>query len=176
MNFAIKLNNNSYYPLCKEFLDIMAEEDNLNSLESIDNFTLKHTKLDLIESLKRSNIYFPEDISNIDFVIYYFDNKKNRELKVYTADDADYINLNVIEFIYEYANNKNILNQINNYFEKKNYIKEDLKSFTYILKNGSLIQIFDSLQRLSYLSKRLLKDYIYNDILLKNSVKKLELK
>ena len=39
-----------------------------------------------------------------------------------------------------------------------------------------LIQIFDSLQRLSYLSKRLLKDYIYNDILLKNSVKKLELK
>lgn len=176
MNFAIKLNNNSYYPLCKEFLDIMTEEDNLNSLEAIDKFTLKHTKMELIESLKRSNIYFPEDISNIDFVIYYFENKKNRELKVYTADYVDYVELNLIDFIYEYSNNKNILNQINNYFEKKNYIKDDLKRFTSILKNGSLIQIFSFLDKLDYLSRRLLKDYIYNEIIPKNKTKRLELK
>lgn len=176
MNFAIKLNHNSYYPLCREFLDIMNENDSFNSLEEIDNFTLNHTKLDIMESLKRSNICFPTDIMSNELVIFYVDNKKYRELKVYTADDLEYINLDLVNFINENINDKSIINQICNYFENKNHNPEELKEFANILKNGSLIQIYNSLSNLTYYSKRLLKGYIYNKIICKTRTKKLELK
>ena len=97
-------------------------------------------------------------------------------MKVYTADDLEYINLDLVNFINENINDKSIINQICNYFENKNHNPEELKEFDNILKNGSLIQIYNSLSNLTYYSKRLLKGYIYNKIICKNRTKKLELK
>ena len=176
MNFAIKLNHNSYYPLCREFLDIMNDNDSFNSLEAIDNFTLNHSKLDIMESLKRSNIYFSTDIMNNELVIFYVDNKKYRELKVYTADDLEYINLDLANFINENITDKGIINQICNYIENKNHNPEELKEFANIIKNGNLIQAYNSLSNLTYYSKRLLKGYIYNKIICKTRAKRLKLK
>jgi hypothetical protein len=175
MNFALKLNNNSYYPLSREFIDIITEEDNLDTLEGIDNFTSKHTKEELIESLKRSNIKFSEDLENTEFIIYYYDNEKNRELKVYTSDDIDYLEFNLIEFIYHLVD-KNVINQIYNYFNSKNYIPKELKQFTIVLKECSIIQIINDLNSLNYYSIRLLKDYVFNEVLKKLEEKKLKLK
>ena len=88
----------------------------------------------------------------------------------------EYINLDLVNFINENINDKSIINQICNYFENKNHNPEELKEFDNILKNGSLIQIYNSLSNLTYYSKRLLKGYIYNKIICKNRTKKLELK
>ena len=176
MNFALKINNNTYYPLCKEYLDITDEYDRLDSLEKIDIFTAKHTDGEIKSSIKRSNILNEEQIDNSELVIIYYDKKRIRELQVYTADNIDYLEFDTLDFILQKSSNKNILNQIDNHFSSKNYIPQDLQQFASILNRYTLIYITVSYDNLCYISRRLLKDYIFNEVLRRIDVNKLERK
>ena len=174
MNLSIVVNNRDYY-LSKEYLDIATEEDNLNTLYGIDMFTSRFTKQDIIESVKRSNIIADiEALGESKLVIKYNENNKIREYNAYTYDDIDYWTFEVGDFFFKNADKKNILNQINNYFSNKTYLPEDLVMFSQLLKVGSIIQILHEYSNLSYRSVRIIKDYIYNEILPKLDEKTLK--
>ena len=174
MNLALKFNNNYYYPLEKEFLDII-EVDNIDSLEGIDNFLKKYTKDEIIESIKRSNVVADEELlNNCEIVIIYVENKKIRELKTYTKDDKDYINFDSMDFLFKNFGRKNVINKLNNYFTSKTYLPEDLNLFAENLKSASIGQMINGYILLSYRSRRILKDYIYNEIVLNEEEKVLK--
>ena len=174
MNLALKFNNNYYYPLEKEFLDII-EVDNIDSLEGIDNFLKKYTKDEIIESIKRSNVVADEELlNNCEIVIIYVENKKIRELKTYTKDDKYYINFDSMDFLFKNFGRKNVINKLNNYFTSKTYLPEDLNLFAENLKSASIGQMINGYILLSYRSRRILKDYIYNEIVLNEEEKVLK--
>ena len=175
MNLSLKINNNNYYYLKEEYLDIISIDDKLNTLENIDNFTQKYSKEDIILSIKRSNIVADETLfENSQLVITYFEKEKIRELRVYTKEDIDYISFDPIDFLFRIIEKKNITNQINNYFISKRHTPEDLKIFVNILKQGSVGQVINYYINLQYKSKRILKDYIFNEILPKMDEKTLK--
>ena len=175
MNLALKFNNNNYYPIIKEYLDIITNEDDLNTLEGIDLFTSRFTKEEIIDSIKRSNIIANDEIlNNCELVITYTENKKVREFKVYTNDDIDYLNFESMEYLLRNVSNKNALNRLNNYFTSKSYMSEDLIEFASILNNVSIGQLINGYLKLSYKSRRILKDYIFNEMLIKEEGKVLK--
>lgn len=165
MVLAIKSNVNDYYPLRQEYLDIISKTDSLTNLENIDAFTSKFTMEELIESIKRANIVALEKIENASLVILFYENKKVRELPIYTKENIDYIQFNVEDFFLDSLSNKNFMNQIKNFFMSKNHTPEDLKQLMLALKNDSVLQITNAIAKLSYYSKRILKTYIWNEIL-----------
>ena len=174
MNLSIVVNNRDYF-LSKEYLDIATKEDNLTTLYGIDMFTSRFTREDIIESVKRSNIVADvEALYNSTLVIKYTEKNKMREYKAYTYDDIDYWTFEVGDFLFKNSDKKNILNQMNNYFNNKDYLPKDLIEFSKILNVGSVIQILHEYSNLEYRSIRILKDYIYNEILPKLNAKTLK--
>ena len=178
MMLALKFNKNNHYPLYKEYLDITTNIDDLSSLEGIDNFTAKFSKDEIINSVRRSNIIANEEMLEIaKLVIIYKDKEEDkniREFKVYTNEDIDYLNFETIEYLFRNISNKNILNRLNNHFTNKNYLDEDLINFASILNNISVGQLINSYMKLSYKSIRILKDYIYEEMLIKEEEKVLK--
>ena len=165
MNLSLKINNNNYYYLAKEYLDI-AIGYNFQTLEGIDEFLFAYPKKDIIEAIRRSNIIANEKIlENSELVITYFENKKVRELPVYTFDDIEYISFDVMDFIMRNIAKKNIINQINNYFISKSYLPKDLIEFAKTLKIESINVIINQYITLGYGSRRILKDYIFGEII-----------
>ena len=165
MNLSLKVNNNNYYHLKKEYLDIAKGYD-LESLSGIDDFLYSFSREDIMNSIKRSNIIADEHVFEVsELVITYFEKEKIRELSVHTLDDIDYITFDVIEFIIKNISKKNIINQINNYFVSKNYIPKSLIDFVNSLKSDGINTIINKYIILDYGCKRVLKDYIFNEIL-----------
>ena len=175
MILALKFNNNDYYPIVSEYLDILDKDDNITTLEGIDLFTSKYTKEEIIDSIRRSNIIANSEVlNNCELVITYCENKKIREYKVYTKDDIDYLKFDTIDFLFRNISNKNILNRLNNYFSNKSYLPEDLSSFANILNEISIGQLINCYMNLGYRSKRILKNYIFTEILPKTESKVLK--
>ena len=167
MNLALRINNNNYYPILKEYLDIAKNEDNFTTLDGIDRFLARFTTEEILDSIVRSNILDQDTVYNSTLVIIYRDNEKIRELETHTLSDTTYIDFEELAFILNMLDNKNVMNQINNYFISKNYMPEDLKNFANILKNDSIVQTIHAYDQMSYGSKRLVKDYVYNEIYFK---------
>ena len=175
MNLALKFNNNDYYPLYSEYLDIATDGNDFFSLEGIDNFTAKFTKDEIIDSVRRSNIIANEELlNNCELVIIYTENEKTREFKVYTNDDIDYLNFESMEYLLRNVSNKNTLNRLNNHFINKTYLPKDIIEFAEILNNISIGQLINGYLKLSYKSRRILKDYIFNEMLVKGEEKVLK--
>ena len=138
-------------------------------------FTCRFTKEAIIESIRRSNMIADADaLYDSNLVIQFEENGKVREYKVYTYDDIDYWTFEVSDFLFRNSDKKNILNQINNYFSNKSYLPKDLIEFSKILNDGSIIQILHEYSNLNYRSIRILKDYVYNEILPKLKEKTLK--
>ena len=175
MVLTLKFNNNDYYPIVREYLDIVTDADDLSSLEGIDNFTAKFTKEEILDSIRRSNIIAnPEMLEYAELVITYSENKKIREFKVYANDDIDYLNFDTIAYILKNVSNRNALNKINNHFINKTYLPNDIIEFATILNNVSIGQLINSYIKLSYRSRRILKDYIFEEMYVKENEKVLK--
>lgn len=174
MILALKMNNNDYYPLCEDYLDIMTQKDSLSNLKGIDDFTSQHDEEEIKSSIIRSNILPSEIIDNSQLVIIYKDNEKIREFTVNTLDNLDYIKFDTLEFILQNISNKNIINQIQNHFSSKNYLPQDLQQYVISLNKNSIIYITVTYNELIYISKRILKDYIFNEVFKRTNTKKLE--
>ena len=162
MKFALKIKNNDYYPIPAGYLDIMINDYNFANLDNIDKFTANFSEFEIKESIKRANFIDLDKIDISTLVIIYIDNQNIRELPVYTKDNSDYLEFNPIEFLIQIIQNKNLTNQICNYFNDKNYIPEDLQDFSKDIKDG--IVDYTKYDELSPMSKRLLKTYLYDQI------------
>lgn len=167
MNLNLKFDKYGYYPLQASFLDI-CDKQTLSTLEEIDEFTSKFTEEEIIESARRSNIVFPAS-ENIKLIITYLDNSKIREYKVYTKNDIEFLEFDVLEFLKGNISNKNVINQLKNFFECKKYIPGDLMEFIVNISTNSIVQIFYGYSKLEYKSKRLLKEYVFYEIVLKSN-------
>ena len=64
MNLALRINNNNYYPILKEYLDIAKNTDDFTTLEGIDRFLARNTSEEIFESIVRSNVLEQEVIYN----------------------------------------------------------------------------------------------------------------
>jgi len=162
MQIALKIEEYGYYPLTTSFLDI-CDKPTLATLEDIDEFTKKFTEDEIIESAKKSGIIVPEN-KKIKLVIFYIQNKTKKECKEYTKDDIEFLEFDVLDFFKDNISNKDVTNQLKNFFECKNYIPEDLTEFVLNINTVSIIQILHGYANLSYYSRRLLKEYIYEKI------------
>ena len=169
MNLSLRLHNNDYYPILIEYLDIAKESDSFETLRGIDSFLARFTTEEILDSIVRSNILNQDAVYNSSIVITYKDNDKIRELEAHTLSDTDYIDFEVMAYIFKIFNNKNRLNQINNYFTTKKYIPKDLKEFAEVLNNDTVLQVIDKFDEMCYGSQRLVKDYVYNKIYSKTS-------
>lgn len=185
MKFAMKLNNNDYFPIHKSYIDLAIENDDFNTLKGIDEFTSIYTKEELFESFVRSNVLKEEtfdilrnniykDNPNVGFVIIYNENGRIRELKAISKEDGIY-EFDVLEYLLNIIDNKNLINQICNFILTKNYISEDLKTFVILLSNheDDIIRVYYS--NLDYIDQRILKVYVFNKILNKEKTLKLSL-
>lgn len=172
MKLAIKINNNYYFPLSSEFIDIISESD-LDSLEHIDEFTNNITLEELYDSVVRSNIIDKNSLINSEFVIIVQEGKKTRELMIHTKDDTEFQNFNCFEYLLENIHDKNIINQINNFFKSKKYLSEDIHTFVDYIKYDIDENLLETLYlNLDYSDRRLLKGYLYKIYMKKNSVKR----
>lgn len=179
MKFAIKLNNNHYFPIDKSYIDLAIMNDDFETLNGIDEFTSIYTKEELFESFKRSNV-LPEETfdmiekniynedSNIDFVIIYKELEKFRELKVFTKDNGIF-EFDVLEYLVNNIDNKNMTNQLCNFFTTKNHVSEYLKNFVYLLNTQETDSVEIYFNELNYFDKRLLKTYIVNKVINKGN-------
>ena len=174
MNLNLKFDKYGYYPLHASLLDI-CDKQSLSNLEDSDEFTSKYTLEEILESAKRSNMVFPAS-ENIKLIITYLENSKIREYKAYTKDDNEFLEFDVLEFFKDNISNKNIINQLKNSFECKNYLPEDLIDFVMTINNASIIQILHNYTCLSYYSRRTLKEYIFEKIVPKLENKGLQRK
>lgn len=170
MKITLKFTGFGYYPIPANLLDI-CKDITLDSLYEIDDFASKYTKNEIIESAMRSNYEFPES-DDIKLVITFHDEKKLREYALYTKDDKEFLEFDVLNFLKDNITNKNIINQLKNFFECKNYIPNDLIAFISNINDNSIIQILHDYSNLCYLSHRLLKEYIFNNIVVKEEKNK----
>ena len=112
---AIKRGKNDFLPLEWQFTSFYNGED-LTSLEGIDTFTKRITRMDLLlEAVNLNMINIDERYTS--FSIIYSENNKYHELKegCIFAEDINIFDANqFIYFIINNIDNKDILNQIYN--------------------------------------------------------------
>lgn len=130
---VIKRNNNDYITL-EWHLTNLYNNENLNTLEGIDTFTSKVTRIELINELLKENM---SDLNDrfTSFEIIYYEKGKNRVLKegAIFKEDTYYSEDEFINLVLTNVNNKRILNNIYNICNiKDNNTK--LEEFKYILK------------------------------------------
>lgn len=185
MKFAIKLNTNSYYPLCSDFIDIMTSDDSLDSLEAIDSFTAKFSRDEIEESIKRSNVLTEnhfnykanDNESFFDLVIIYNESGKIRELKVYTKDDLKYLEFDVMTYISNNWYEVSFINQVYNFISNKSYLSQEIQDFSFLLRySHDLSKISLAYTNLNYNDKRFLKTYLYKIEEKKSNKNQLKLK
>lgn len=136
---AIKRENNDFLPLEWHYTSFYDGED-LKSLEGIDQFTKKMTKIDLLLEVVNLNMMGLEDRYR-DFTIIYKKNNKYYELKdgcIFLEDVPKCNDDALITFIIQNVDNKEILNHIYNLCYAKDE-EPKLKEFRFILNN---IQVF----------------------------------
>ena len=100
-----------YMPINLALLDI-GNGVNYNSIYDIDIFTRAFSKEEIIESVKRANIVTDEYLSGSLYIVELEDGKAKykHKYKALTSDILD--NFNLVNFIYNNVNNKNIMNSI----------------------------------------------------------------
>lgn len=122
---------------------------NYKTLNEIDTFTMKYTKEEIIDAIKRSNLVSEEYIHG-SLVIA--DNQKHNPLKV--IDKEFYNNFRIDEVLIKCINNKELLNNILNKFlsiSKDNIIYNEFKNS---LLNKNLEEAIDILFNLPYFNLR----------------------
>lgn len=132
---AIKRNNNDYLPL-EWNLTSSYDNEELTTIEGIDAFTSKITRISLLTDALALNIIDLEEKYK-SFVIIYYEKGKTRELKegpVFQEDEIDLSVDNFLETIIANIEDKNFLNDLKNACYTKNPEPELIK-FDYILKN-----------------------------------------
>lgn len=136
---TIKRDNNDYLPL-EWHLTEPYEGENLLSLEGIDSFTSKLSRVELLSEVLKANMIGPTEKYH-SFAIIYFEKGKNRELKEGTIFKEDNIPTEneIILFILENIQNKAVLNDLYNACNIK-IQEQKLEEFKFILKNISLFQ------------------------------------
>ena len=137
---AIKRDNNDYLPL-EWFRSQLYNGEEFNSLEGIDSFTSRMTKHDLLNDGLNLGLLDLDD-KFMDFSIIFHENGKWRELKegcifegLPQLDDDGFV-----DTIMAFASNKEVINNINNLFNK-GFNSEASKQLFMVLKNvGSILE------------------------------------
>lgn len=166
---VIKRDNKDYLPLEWNLFNNYNKE-NLNTLEGIDIFTTKTTKIDLLKEAISKNILSLDEKFR-DFAIIYNEKGKTRELKEgpIFKEDKDVLNPNnIITFISVNIDNKEFINTIITLLKDN---KKEIEEFKYILKNintfasrgnNAIVAALSTYNNLSYYDKRYLSIQIYN--------------
>ncbi len=139
---SIKRNNNDYLPL-EWNLTSLYQGENVYSLEGIDDFTKRITKLDFVSELLKENIVDSNDPFR-SFAIIYFEKGRYRELKegpVFLDDQQPFKEDELILYIFNNKDNKNALSIIYNFCNNIKIENTKLEEFKFIIKN---IDIFIS--------------------------------
>lgn len=137
---VIKRMNNDYRPLPWVSLPSYNNED-LTTLEGIDEFTKKTNEVALITELLDETIVDEEELFE-SFAIIYKENGRTREVKegVIYSDKKDKVTDSyTIKTIIDNYNNTNLLNHILNKAKKYKDIKEVLE-FMFIIKNINIFK------------------------------------
>lgn len=164
---AIKRNNNDYLPLEWNLIKIYNNE-NLNTLKGIDEFTSKINPAILIAECLNSRIVDQEEKFR-SFEIIYFEKGKYRELKEgpIFEDKNYYFDENYfIEKLKKYIKDKEFRNSLINKLEETS---ETIKAYKIILKNierylesdNATIAALSQYQKLSYEEIRNLKYLVF---------------
>ena len=140
----------SFIPITK--LDI-ADSYSYDTLMDIDSWTMKYTKEEVLESIKRANIVSSDYIEG-ELVIQ--DNQKHNPLQV--IDKDYYNNFKIDEFLHNSLNDKNRINTIINKYNSLSNDNNEL--FGKALKNGSINMALDILFMMPYLNIRKLMIYL----------------
>lgn len=168
---VVKRGKNDYVPIDWHILKSYNNE-NLNTLEGIDEFTTKHDKLSLINEIVNNNILTLNDLFQ-EFAIIYPEKGKNRQLKegVIFQDKKEYLNINnVISIIINNVNDKQFINNLSNLCKDEN-IK--VQEFKYILKNieifrekglNAIIAAISKFEEIPYDIRRKLSFYIIDKL------------
>lgn len=138
--------------------------ENLYTLEGIDKFTSKMTRRELIEELLALNIITPtEEFEN--FSIIFQGKKSPRELKegtVFKEDNAVLSEDELIDFLFDIQDNKQLLNEVYNICNTKNE-EARVQEFKFVLKQIDLFKIkgangvraaLSTFKKISYENKR----------------------
>lgn len=161
---AIKRNNNDYITL-EWHLTSMYKGENLNTLEGIDSFTSKTTRVDLIDEILKENMADRNDRFE-SFAIIYYEKGKNREVKEGTIfkEDLFYNEDEFIALILTIIDNKKALNKIYNLCNLKD-TNSKLEEFKYILKvidafkikgNKAVLAALLQFKKIPYETKRII--------------------
>lgn len=138
---VIKRNNNDYLSL-EWNLTRFYENENLYTLEEIDKFTRKMTRIELIQDVLSKNMVEASEKYQ-SFAIIYFENGKNREVKegtIFKEDTFVFDEEKFILFILENLNNKRVLSLVYNMCNVKSDDKY-LEEFKYVIKNIDLFRL-----------------------------------
>lgn len=163
MQLVIMSEGDGFFPIEASFLDI-CDKPSISTLKEIDDFTKQFTKEEIFESLKRSNIQFPEMNENTRLMIIQHEGKMIRKYNAYTKENNDFFKFNLFDFFIENLNNKNILNQLKNSLETKKYIPKDLFEFICNLNSASTTKIINDFTKLQYEATRYLTEFILERI------------
>ena len=179
-NLVMRVNNNNYQPFDFNMLESY-ENENLSSLEGIDNFTSKYKEeLELKYDLYRANFINIEDANN-DLKIIFYENGSNREYKYglvfeeakeFTSSDR------IIEFLNSNIDDYLTLNKIYNEFNKRKNKSTFLVAVLDVLKSVKKCNDVKNIYYIKFLpyeERRSLGMYIYNtfyDILYTDKNKK----
>lgn len=137
---VIKRMNNDYRPIPWISLPSYNNE-NLNTLEGIDEFTKKTSEVTLITELLDEAIVDEEELFD-SFTIIYKENGKTREIKegiIYSNKKDKVTDNNILNLLKDNYNNTNLYNHILNKIKKYKDIKE-VCEFMFILKNINLFE------------------------------------
>lgn len=137
---VIKRMNNDYRPIPWISLPSYNNED-LTTLEGIDDFTKKTNELTLITELLNESIVDEEELFE-NFAIIYKENGRTREIKegiIYDKLKEKVTDANIINLLTENHTNTNLYNHILNKIKKYKELKT-VCEFMFILKNINLFE------------------------------------
>ncbi len=137
---TIKRGNNDYLPLEWNLTSFYAGE-NLCTLEGIDEFTRKLTRVDLLSDVLSKNMIDGEEMF-MDYAIIYYEKGKNREVKEGTVflEDINVLSESMfLMFILDNLEDKKMLSLIYNMCDIKSDSKK-LYEFKYVLKNINIFK------------------------------------
>lgn len=138
---AIKRNNNNYLPLEWNLTSLYAGE-NIYSLEEIDRFTKRLSRIELIrEAVKENILDIREKFES--FAIIYFEKGKYRELKegpIFKEDSGILTEEELIDYIFNNFDKKEVINLMYNLCSQKDTCNK-LEEFKFILKS---LDVFNS--------------------------------
>ncbi len=143
---AIETNHHSYFPINLQELKI---NYNLNDLKDLDTFTIKYTKQEIIDSIKKANLI--EVNNQEDIVVILKENNNIRKLPILTKDNSfDF--LKYLEDNYSKDLKNKVINFLNN--------KTDNKYIIELKEVNNLEEFLNIINSLPYIILRKLYFYL----------------